>query len=336
MKITIKDVAKKANVSVATVSRVINNKGGYSEETEERILRVIEELNYSPNAIARGLVGKRTKTIGLLVPDLTSTLPIELLKGVEKAAHKMGHSVILCNTELGGKKTLDYLRLLDEKQIDGIIYASHELKEDYYRYIKKMNVPLVLLATESNRFPVPFVKVNDRMAVYSAISYLIEKGHRKIAIISGSQQDEIAGVPRIVGYKAAMRDHGLSIKDEWIVETESFFFENGKKGFLQLMNQAPDITAVFAASDDMAIGVLSAANNLGIKVPDDLSVMGYDNLRIAEMVVPTLTTVAQPFEKMGERAVEMIFEMLSTGKNIESFYFPHQIIERQSVKDLTR
>lgn len=331
MKITIKDVAKKANVSVATVSRVMNNQGGYSEKTKQRVLAVIKELGYHPNAIARGLVGKRTKTIGLLVPDLTSTLPIELLKGAEKAAHKMGHSVILCNTELEGRKTLDYLQLLNEKQIDGIIYASHELKEDYYQYIKGMNVPLVLLATESNRFPVPFVKVNDRLAVYSAISYLIEKGHRKVAIVSGGERDEIAGVPRIVGYKAAMKDHGLTVNDNWIVKTEGFFFEDGKKGFLQLMNQSPDITAVFAGSDDMAVGILSAAYDLGLKVPEDVSVMGYDNLKIAEMVVPTLTTVAQPFEKMGEKAVEMILEMIDTGETVESIYFPHKIIERTSV-----
>lgn len=332
MKITIKDVAKKADVSVATVSRVINNQGGYSEKTKQRVLEVIEELGYHPNAIARGLVGKRTKTIGLLVPDLTSTLPIELLKGVEKVVHKMGNSVILCNTELEGRKTMDYLRLLNEKQIDGIIYASHELKEEYYRYIKEMNVPLVLLATQSNRFPVPFVKVDDRLAVYSAVSYLIEKGHRKIAMISGGEHDVIAGLPRIEGYKAAMSDHGLSINKNWIIQTDGFFFEDGKKGFLELISQNPDVTAVLAGSDDMAVGILSAAYNLGIKVPDDLSLMGYDNLKIAEMAVPTLTTVAQPFEKMGERAAEMVFEMLTTGNMVESYYFPHKIIERQSVK----
>jgi len=335
MKVTIKDVAKAANVSVATVSRVINNLGGYSEETKRQVLKVIEELGYEPNAVARGLVSRRTKTIALIVPDLTSTLAMELLKGVEQGAHKQGISVILCNTESQGIKTMDYLKLLNEKRIDGIIYASNELELEYYEYIKKMNVPLVLLATQSNRFPVPFVKVNDRSAAYSAVSFLIKKGHRKIGMISAGEEDPIAGVPRIEGYMMAMKDHGLPVNENWLVRTKGFFFEDGKEGFFRLINQEPDITAVFAGSDDMAVGVLSAANRLGIKVPADLSLIGYDNLKIAEMVVPTLTTVAQPLVEMGEKAADMVIEMLETGEIVESLYLPHKIIERQSVIDIS-
>jgi len=334
MKVTIKDVAKAAGVSIATVSRVINHLGGYSEETKNQVLQVIDELGYQPNQVARGLVSNRTRTIAFIVPDLTSTLALELLKGVEKGAHKKGNSVILCNTESEGIKTMDYLKLLHEKRIDGIIFASNELKKDYYEYIQKMHIPLVLLATQSPRFAVPFVKVDDRLAAYAAVEYLMKKGHRKIGIISAGEDDGIAGLPRLEGYQLALSDYGIPVSENRIVRTKGFHFEDGRIGLRRLIQQDSEITAVFAGSDDIAAGIISSSHELGIRVPEDLSIIGYDNLKIAEMVVPPLTTVAQPLAEMGEKACDMIIDMLENGKLAQSLYFPHKIIERKSVKTL--
>ncbi|WP_062352488.1 LacI family DNA-binding transcriptional regulator [Bacillus kwashiorkori] len=334
MPYTIKDVAKLANVSTATVSRVLNDQGGYSEKTKQKVLAVIQDLGYEPNAIARGLVNRRTHTIGFLAPDLTSTFANELLKGVEKAVHDRGSSVIVCHTENHGVKTMKYLQLLHEKRIDGIIYTSHELKEEYYEYIKKMNVPLVLLATETEQYSVPFVKVNDRAAAFSATEYLIKNGHRKIGLIIGEKSDRIATIPRLEGYRTALAHYQIDFNWDYVIFSDSYFFRDGIAGLRNLREVAPEVTAVFAGSDEIAMGVLSECYRKNIKVPDRLSVIGYDNIKIAEMTTPALTTIAQPLTAMGERSAQMIFTMLNGERLVSSQFLPHTIIERESVKNL--
>ncbi|WP_066190107.1 LacI family DNA-binding transcriptional regulator [Gracilibacillus timonensis] len=334
MTVTIKDVAKKANVSIATVSRILNHKPGFSKETEDKVLQVIEELGYYPNGVARGLISKRTHTIGVLVPAISSMLMSDFISGMEQVTHAYGSSVIVCHTEQQGQKTTQYLQLLQEKQVDGIVFTSEVLLQEHYQLMKDMGKPIVLLSTESFDFPVPYVKVDDRRAAYSATEYLIRKGHQKIGMVSGSREDSIAGQPRIDGFIAAMKDHDLPVTETSIVPI-GFAFEEGVKGFTELIGQFPDITAVFAASDEAALGVLSAAYQMNIKVPEQLSVIGYDNLRMAEMSIPPLTTVAQPSVEMGKKAVEMIFDMLASATTVESRIFPHTIIERQSVRALS-
>ncbi|PLR67618.1 MULTISPECIES: LacI family DNA-binding transcriptional regulator [Bacillaceae] len=331
MTYTIKDVAKKANVSIATVSRILNNQKGYSEKTKRKVLEAIEELDYHPNAIARGLINKKTSTIGVLFPALSSMLVTELLAGIEKAAHLHGSSVIVCHTESNGSKTMKYLQLLNEKRVDGIIFTSEVLKEEYYEFIQKMNIPLVLLSTESRAYSVPYVKVDDRHAAYSATQYLIKNGHTRIGMISGNRNDLIAGKPRIEGFKNALMDHGLPIQDSQIVYSEGFTFADGMDGLKKLRNQAPGVTAVFTASDEIAFGAISAAFQMGVKIPEDLSIIGYDNLKIAEMSIPPLTSLAQPFYEMGEKAARMIFDMMNGDQLVESRIMPHSIKERSSV-----
>jgi LacI family transcriptional regulator len=333
MSSTIKDVAKRANVSIATVSRIVNNQTGYSEKTKKKVLEAIEELGYQPNAVARGLINRRTHTIGVLFPKLSSTFVTDLLSGIEKASHEAGSSVIVCHTESNGEKTMKYLQLLNEKRIDGIIFTSAPLIEEYYQYIKKMNVPLVLLSTESYAYSVPFVKVNDRHAAYTATQYLIKQGHKNIGMISGNKHDLIAGRPRIDGFISALQDHNLPFDEKRIVTNQGFSFYDGLDSLKTLLEQSPEITAIFAASDELAIGAISAAYQLGIKVPDELSIIGYDNLSIAEMAIPPLTSVAQPLTEMGEKAANMLFEILNSEKAVESCIMPHQIKERNSVKE---
>ncbi|MGN7179058.1 LacI family DNA-binding transcriptional regulator [Cytobacillus sp. SAFR-174] len=333
MSYTIKDVAKKANVSIATVSRILNGQGGYSEKTKFKVLKVIEELGYQPNAVARGLINKRTHTIGVLFPKLSSSLVTDLLDGIEKAANDNGSSVIVCHTESNGEKTMKYLQLLIEKRVDGIIFASEILKDEYYQFVTKTSMPMILLSTESYAYPVPFVKVNDFHAAYAAAKHLIDKGHTRIGMISGNKEDIIAGIPRIEGFKKALTDHNIPLGSENIVFSRGFTFPDGVEGLKSLIKQFPDATAIFAASDEMAIGALSAAYQMGIRVPDEVSVIGYDNLNLAEMSIPPLTTVEQPLAKMGETAAEMLFSILETGETPESRIMQHKIIERMSVKE---
>jgi LacI family transcriptional regulator len=335
MKPTIKDIAKKIDVSVATVSRVINNRSGYSLETEKKVLKAIDKLGYCPNALARGLVGKKIKTIGVLMPSVSSMVASKILKGIEDAAHNRNYSVIICNTDNSGKRTINYLRVLREKQIDGIIVVSEILTDEYINVIKKMEVQVTLVSTiakESNNFT--YIKVDDIKAAYQTTEYLINKGHKNIAMISGTKDDVVAGIPRVKGYLKALEDYGLPKKKENLVYGD-FSFDSGKICMEKLFKQSSKITAVFAASDEMAIGALSAAYRHRINVPEQLSVIGYDNTKLAQMTVPPLTVLSQPFYQMGYEGLSMLISKIK-GENVESKILPHIIIERQTVKDINR
>lgn len=330
---TIKDVAKKANVSIATVSRILNNLPGYSEDTKDKVLRAIEELRYHPNAVARGLINKRTQTIGVLFPNVSNMYSSAILDGIEDTAHNLDHSVIVCNTDSNGIRTKKYLQVLKEKQVDGLIFTSEVLKEEYYDLLSEINIPIVLVSTLSYQYSLPYVKVDDRHAAYTGTEYLIKHGHRKIAMISGTEGDPIAGTPRVEGFIQALNDNGLDGGIAPIIYGDGFGFKAGEDGLPKIFEQQPDTTAVFAASDDMAVGALASAYKMGKKVPDDLSVIGFDNTMIGEMSIPPLTTVAQPLFNMGKTASEMLFSMIESGQTtVESRIMPHEIIERQSVK----
>ena len=333
MSYTIKDVAKLANVSIATVSRVLNGQSGYSKATEEKVLFAIKELGYKPNAFARGLINKKSNTIGILFPEVSSQFSSKILRGVEEAAHRLDSSVIVCNTASHGKRTMKYLQLLTEKRVDGILFVSETITEEYYDTLDSMQVPVVLISTESYQYPLPFVKVDDKHAAFTATDYLVKMGHSKIGMISGNKKDIIAGQPRIDGYKQALAQKGLAVDDKNIFCSKGFSFEDGFTGLRKLLEQFPDMTAVFAASDALALGAISSAYKLGIKIPEELSIIGYDNLPMAEMAIPPLTTVAQPLEDMGMVAAEMLFMMMEQGARVESRIMPHSVIERESVKN---
>lgn len=330
---TIKDVAQKANVSIATVSRVLNNLGGYSDKTRQIVNQAIKELGYQPNAIARGLINKRTQTIAVMFPDVSSAFSSALLHGIDEYAHDRNYSVVVCNTDKEGSRTLKYLQLLREKQVDGIIFSSEVLKKDYYEVLESMKIPVVLVSSKTEFAKVPYVKVDDYQAVYDAITYLITKGHRKIAMISGTEGDPNAGTPRIAGYRQALEDHGISFDNGNIVYGD-FSFGSGCIAMEELLLRQAGATAVFAASDEMAIGALSVAAKHGLNVPEDLSIMGYDDLQLAQMVNPSLTTVRQPLHDIGKIASEKLIAMIESEDDISSMIVPHSIVERQTVRSL--
>ncbi|QAA21791.1 LacI family DNA-binding transcriptional regulator [Sporolactobacillus terrae] len=336
MNATIKDVARAAKVSIATVSRILNNQPGYSLKTKQRVLKAIKTLNYQPNAVARGLINKKTRTLGILVPNVSSMFSSLLLKGVEDAAYTRGYSVIMCHTANSGVRTMDYLHVLKEKRVDGLLFTSEVLKDAYYDEIRRMGVPLVLLATQSLNDSIPYVKVDDRMAAYHAVRYLIAKGHTKIGMISGNKEDRIAGQPRIDGFIQALKDHNLSFNQKQIVYGPSFSFDDGKRLLLDLLSKNRGLTAIFAASDFLAVGALSAAYSSGLRVPDDLSIIGYDNLEIAKMSLPPLTTVGQPLFQIGSVGGMMLIDIIEDKGNVEGRILPHQIIERQTVSERSK
>lgn len=330
--VTIKDIAEKAQTSIATVSRVMNDLGGYSEETREKVLKVAEEIGYESNAVARSLIVKKTQTIGIVFPNISSLLTYEFLNGIEEIAYKKGYSVIVTYTYSQPERMMKSLKTLNEKRVDGIIFTSDEVREEYLDYLKKLDIPTVFLSTKSDNTDIPFVKVNDYKAAYDATQFLINKGHNRIGMIAGNPNDKIAGIPRIDGYMQALKDANIEADDNLIKYGYNFNFEDGKKAFKELIETDKNLTAIFVASDEMAAGALSTALAMGIKVPEDLSIIGFDDTMISELVYPPLTTLSQPLMQMGSEAVTLLLKIINKENDISSMFLPHSISERKSVK----
>lgn len=330
---TIKDVAKKANVSVATVSRILNGLEGYSEATRQKVTMVVDEMGYRPNAIARHLKTKTTLTIGVLLPKVETTFYVEILTGIEDMAHENNYSVFICNTGTSSHLMPYYLNVLSERQVDGIIVCSLSPKDIYDKDIVDAKIPCILLSTFSPRFPIPYIKVDDFQASYAATRYLIDNGHTKIAMIGGEKEDPIAGLPRLEGYMQALKENNIPI-NESLIKHDSFSFDGGKKSMEALLSEDEKFTAIFASCDDSAVGAMSIARKNGISIPEDLSIIGYDNTKVAEMAYPPLTTIDQPAYDMGQKSVQMLIKTITTGKKGESIIMPFEIIERDTVKKL--
>ncbi|WP_130859603.1 LacI family DNA-binding transcriptional regulator [Gracilibacillus phocaeensis] len=321
MSVTIKDVAKKANVSYSTVSRILNNLPGYSEETKLKVEKVIEELGYQPNAIARGLIKQKTKTLGVLVPGVSDLFVSEILDGIEEQARIMGYNVMICKTK---NRTKDYLQTLYENRVDGIIMVSVMLNEETYKEIVSKEIPVVNVAAKSNYSEIPFINIDEFKASYEAVTYLIDKGHQNIGMVSGTKGDN-----REKGYKLAMKNANLEIFENMIVYGD-YHFESGISSMKKLLMYFPEMTAVFCVSDEMAAGVLSYLYQQKIRVPENISIIGFDNTSTAKKAIPPLTTVAQPLYAMGQSAVQL----LVTPELINNKTFPHLIVERETVRKL--
>lgn len=335
MEPTIKDVARRAGVSTATVSRVLNGQHWVAEETKATVLQAVQELNYKPNAIARSLMNAQTKTLAIIFPNVSDMFSGTVLSGVEDAAHQRGFSVIVCKTGGGHERTLGYLQLLAEKRVDGIVFASEVLREEYASFIGRLRIPLVVLSGESMQPGIPTVRCDDHQAAYAAASYLIGQGHERIAMLYGGAHDTPEQNGRLLGFHEAHRDHGLVVEPQHVLCLEGFAFKDGQLGGAALLQQNRTLTAIFASSDELALGVMSAAYVRGIRVPEDLSVMGFDDLPLAEMSLPPLTTVRQPLYGMGRRAATMLLDHIQDVQALEGHaVFPTTIVERQSVRRL--
>lgn len=332
--VTIKDVAKKANTSIATVSRVLNNLGGYSEQTKENVLRIADRLGYESNANARSLKINKTNTLGIVFPNISSMITYEFLNGIEEIAYKNNYSVIVSYTYSQPNRMMKALRTLYEKRVDGIIFTSDVVADEYLEYLEKINMPVVLLSTKSDKSSIPYVKVDDYSASYDTTRYLIKKGHHDIAMICGNLNDLIAGKPRLEGYKKALIDADISVKESLIQFGNDFSFDDGRDGLKRLFKQKEKFTAVFAVSDEMASGVQAYALKKGIKVPEELSIVGYDDTSIAEFVYPPLTVLSQPLREMGTEAIKMLIRVINGEDNVKSKVLTHSIKERKSVRKL--
>lgn len=330
---TIKDVAKKAKVSVATVSRILNNLEGYSEETRIRVMQVINEIGYRRNDIARNLKIKSTHTIGVLMPKVGTNFYIEILNGIEDAAHNDGYSVIICNVGDNGERTEEYIKIMIERQVDGIIVCSLPPEKSLIENIVKVNIPVVLISTMYSGYSIPYIKVDDYKASYAAVEYLIKMGHRDIAMLGGNPLDPIAGIPRLQAFIDALRNNKLKVREN-LIKHNGFSFQDGVKSMEELLKEKDKFTAIFAACDEIAVGAISVAHKRGLKIPEDISIIGYDGTQVAEMCYPPLTTLVQPFYNMGKKASDILIKKMNSDMDIESLIMDFTIAERDTVRSL--
>lgn len=331
---TISDIAKRANVSKATVSRVINNKSeGVGEETRQKILKIIKELNYQPSLIARGLVTKRINSIGLIIPDIANPFFPQLARGAEDAALKRGYNLFLCNSDNNLEKEKLYIDAFIKKSVDGVILTSSLSKSNLQcRLLKDRNIPFILLdryiegmETESGVF------LDNEAGAYQATSYLLTNGHERIAFISGPFSVTTAW-QRFQGFQKAHLDRGVAIDYQLIHEGE-YHLDNGIHFVEELFAKKMDFTAVFAGNDLIAIGALKALKKQGIKVPDGMEVIGFDNIGLASLIEPPLSTVAQPIYEMGVLGADLLIDLIE-GKEVKQnrIFLKPELILRETTR----
>ena len=330
MKTTIRDVARMANVSISTVSRVMNTPETVVETKRKKVLEAIKALQYQPNAFARGLIYKKSNTLGVMIPDIENPYYAGVIRGMQDYAAKLGYSLMIFNTDRSKERTITYIEHLYEKQVDGIIFASDVLHADYYEIIRHFQLPLVLASTNTMEYDIPSVDIDDEKAAYDAVKHLIELGHRKIGMISFPFTDSIAGLPRYHGFVSALKDFGLE-KYSSQVTFAGHRFEEAYEATAQLFSTYPDLTAIFTSSDEFAMGAITYLHDRGITVPGQVSVIGFDDIRMAHMFIPKLTTIAQPSYDIGQRAVEKLHELITKEKvEILRERLPHKLVARNS------
>ncbi|MFN8466077.1 MAG: LacI family DNA-binding transcriptional regulator [Caldilineaceae bacterium] len=307
--VTIRDVAARAGVSSTTVSHVINATRPVSAELRARVESAMAELGFQPNALARSLRRKRTHTLGMIVPDSANPFFAEVGRGIEDTSFASGYSVILCNSDGDPARELLYLDLLVQKQVDGVLLVPTGDHAELAARLRTRNIPVVVIDRDVSEAPIDRAHIDNVAGGYLATRHLLDLGHRRIGYIGGPPH--LSPVPdRSAGYCRALQEAGLPIDDRLII-AGNFRDFSGYSGAQALFALPDPPTAIFAGNDLMAIGVLAAARDAGIAVPDDLSIVGFDDIHLAGYINPPLTTVAQPKYELGVIAAELLLARLA-------------------------
>lgn len=308
----IRKVAELAGVSVATVSRVLNHPERVSEKTKQKVVSVMEEMDFSPNPLARGLNLKRTNTIALVIPDIQNPLYTEIARGVESIAHRNGNNLLLCNTEKDVEKEKSYVQMLIEKKIDGVILAYTGLKDEDFQEIIKKEINLLLCGMNTASKQISSVYSDFRSGARMAVQHLIDIGYTHIACITGSDR-YIENREKVEGYIATMGGAGLKIYPHYLIHGNDDI-NSGYLSALKLLKVEPRPEALFVSNDLMAIGAINAVQKAGLRVPEDIAVVGYDNIVMGSFIEPKLTTISWPVYKMGIIAARILLDEINSKK----------------------
>jgi LacI family transcriptional regulator len=333
MNITIADVAKIANVSKATVSAVLNNKSSVAPHTREKVLEVIKRLNYRPSEVARSLSSKKTRCIGLVIKEIDNPYFAKVMKGVFDTCCKNGFTVLLGSSELSPAQEMQSIETLASQRVDGLIISplqDQEIDFTYLADLQRGNYPLVTLGTIKN-YTTNVVDIDNVSAAYQAVNYLIALGHTEIAYFAGPSYSSHS-TDRLAGYQQAFIDHNLPIPKNFIQQVGSYIGNSYQVG-IEFFSQNTHLpTAVFCYNDLVAIGLINALLELGIQVPDQISVIGFDDIDICESVKIPLTTVHVPAYEIGRKAAELLIRQIMNPDEIlnEKIILEAKLIGRDS------
>jgi LacI family transcriptional regulator len=332
MNITIYDVAREASVSMATVSRVVNGNPNVKPSTRKKVVEAIERLGYRPNAVARGLASKKTTTVGVIIPDIANIFFAELARGIEDIATMYKYNIILSNSDSNKDKELHLLNSMLGKQVDGILFMGSNVTAEHIEEFKKSPVPIVMAATVDPQNEIPSVIIDYKQAAFDAIQHLINKGHNKIGFVSGPEIDPINYELKRAGYEEALKEAGI-VYDDAYVKIGDYTYDSGLEAMENYLEMDEKPTAIFVATDEIALGVIHGAQDKGYTIPDDFEIIGFDNTRLSTMVRPQLSTVVQPMYDIGAVAMRLLTKYMNK-ENVEDHkvVLPHRIEFRGSTK----
>ena len=330
--ITIYDVAREANVSMATVSRVVNGNPNVKPATRKKVMEVIDRLGYRPNAVARGLASKKTTTVGLIIPDISNIFYAELARGIEDIATMYKYNIILSNSDENEEKELHLFNTMLGKQVDGLIFMGADITERHLEEFKKSPVPVVLAGSLEESGQIPSVNIDYEAAAYDGTVKLIESGHRRIGLVIGDFKESI-NVKKLAGFKRALEENGITFEDGWVVEAD-YSYESGLQAIDKLGEIENKPTAVLVGADEAAVGAVHAVQDKGYRVPEDIEVISFDNTKLTLMVRPQLTTIVQPLYDIGAVAMRLLTKLMDKESVSEqTVVLPHRIEDRQSTKN---
>lgn len=332
--LTMKDIAERAGVSIATVSRVLNDSKPVSDQLREKVLKVVKETGYKPNALARSLIKQRTGIIGVIIPDMDNETFADLVKGIELILDENDYVLLVTNTMGKVEKELEMFHLFEEKRLDGIIFSGVSLTEEHKDFFTRYKIPTVVVGQEFKELNFPSVTIDNFQASFDMTQHLINLGHRKIAMIRGPMYDLQAGKERVLGYKTALRENDIEIKEEYISQGD-FTIEGGYQAMKEIFTSKEKPTAVFSASDKMAIGALNCCLDRGLEVPEDISIAGFDDMELATAVRPELTTIHQDQVQKGIKTAEILLDIIDKEKEgAYNIQLPYSLIKRDSTRNI--
>ena len=340
--ITIKDIAKICGVGVSTVSRAINNYPDINPETRKQIQDVIEQYGYIPNNSARNLKRTESNAVAILIKGITNPLFYRMIKVFDEKLKKNKLSMILQHVSYEEDEVTVALELIKEKRLKGIIF----LGANYYHSkgaVEKIQIPFVFstvgaVAEDEDSTRYSHVTVDDERESYKMVDYLVRMGHRQIALIAAEKKNSSVGRLRMEGYLKALRDHQISVNEKLIClvsdDVEHYSMKNGYLTTRRLLDSGEKFTAIFAMADIMAIGVYRALFEAGLRIPEDVSVVGYDGIELGDYVYPKLTTMAQPVEQIALATVELLQELMEGKCRNRTMFFAGELMEKDSVKKI--
>lgn len=332
MATSIKDVAKEAGVSIATVSRVLNDIDVVNEDTKKKVLDAIKKLGYRPNIVARSLKTQRTKTIGILIPDISSQFYPEIVRGAEDVSHIYDYNVILCNSDFDPEKEKEYLRVLKEKMVDGVIYMSSSLNEEILDVINELDLKTVLVETKDKDEAFPSVTIDNVSAVYDGTKYLIDNGLKNLAFIGVDADHKNAWGERYIGFEKALNNSDLTV-DSDLVFLDTLKVKSGVTAVKKFIESGKKFDGIVCASDEIAMGAINELRDNGIKVPEDVSVLGFNNNYAGSIFYPKISTISQPSYDMGSVAMRMLIKILNKKElDQDQYVLDYELIKRNSTK----